>query len=115
MAAGNSFETVKNAGYMGTLENNVITFPVQGMVVADKNGMYYGNKNGAFSLDLTPVNAKARVATAHVSVDKSLRAGKSDLSMPAVRKVVNARVRNISREQVWKGLQLRKNVKSSAR
>ena len=115
MAAGNSFEDVKNAGYMGTLENNVITFPVKGMVLGDDEGMYYGNKNGAFLLDLTPVNAKARVATARISVDKSLRAGKSDLSMPAVRKVVNARVRNISREQVWKGLQLRKNVKSSAR
>ena len=80
MAAGNSFETVKNAGYMGTLENNVITFPVDGMVFAVKDRMFYANNHGAFLRDLTPVNDKAKKATARISIDKKLKAEKSDLT-----------------------------------
>ena len=111
MAAGNSFEAVKAAGYMGTLKDNVITFPVKGMLVGDDDGRYYGNQNGAFSLNLNPANAKARAAKAHVSISKAHKAGKSDLKMPEYRKAVNVHVYKISREQAWKGLQLRKNVK----
>lgn len=80
MAAGNSFEDVKNAGYMGTLENNVITFPVSGMVVGYKQGLTYANKHGKFMLDLTPVNDKAKKATARISIDKKLKVEKSDLT-----------------------------------
>ncbi len=111
MAAGNPFEAVKAAGYMGTLKDNVITFPVKGMLVGDDDGKYYANQNGAFSLNLNPANAKARAAKAHVSISKAHKAGKSDLKMPEYRKAANVHVYKISREQAWKGLQLRKDVK----
>ena len=55
MAKGNSFDAVKAAGYMGTLDENLcITFPVKGLVVQMANwGMAHANKNGAFKLDLS--------------------------------------------------------------
>ena len=58
MAKGNSFEAVKAAGYMGTLDENLcITFPANAMLIsmADYNngGLYQSNKNGAFKVDLS--------------------------------------------------------------
>ena len=55
MANGYPFETVKAAGYMGTLDENLcITFPVKGLVMQMANwGMAYANLNGAFKLDLS--------------------------------------------------------------
>ena len=55
MAKGNSFDAVKAAGYMGTLDENLcITFPVNGLVMQMADwGMAYANKNGAFKLDLS--------------------------------------------------------------
>ena len=55
MANGNSFDQVKAAGYMGTLDENLcITFPVKGLVMQMADwGMAYANKNGAFKLDLS--------------------------------------------------------------
>ena len=55
MANGYSFETVKAAGYMGTLDENLcITFPVKGLVMQMADwGMTYANKNGEFKLDLS--------------------------------------------------------------
>lgn len=55
MAKGYSFDEVKAAGYMGTLDENLcITFPVNGLVIQMAYwGMTYANKNGAFKLDLS--------------------------------------------------------------
>ena len=55
MAKGNSFEAVKAAGFMGTLDSDLcITFPVQGLVMQMADwGMTYANKNGGFKLDLS--------------------------------------------------------------
>lgn len=55
MANGYSFETVKAAGLMGTLDEDLcITFPVKGLVMQMADwGMTYANKNGAFKLDLS--------------------------------------------------------------
>ena len=55
MNNGHSFDAVKAAGYMGTLDENLcITFPVKGLVMQMANwGMTYANKNGAFKLDLS--------------------------------------------------------------
>ena len=55
MANGYSFDEVKAAGYMGTLDENLcITFPVNGLVMQMADwGMTYANKNGAFKLDLS--------------------------------------------------------------
>ena len=55
MNKGNSFEAVKGAGYLGTLDENLcITFPVKGLVVTMPDaGTTYGNNSGAFALDLS--------------------------------------------------------------
>ena len=55
MANGYPFETVKAAGLMGTLDEDLcITFPVKGLVMQMADwGMTYANKNGAFKLDLS--------------------------------------------------------------
>lgn len=58
MDKGNSFEAVKAAGYMGTLDENLcITFPAKTMLVgmADYNngGLYTSNTTGAFKVDLS--------------------------------------------------------------
>lgn len=55
MNKGYSFDQVKAAGLMGTLDENLcITFPVQGLVVNMPDaGTTYGNVNGAFKLDLS--------------------------------------------------------------
>lgn len=111
MMNGYDFETVKANGLMGTLKDNVISFPAGGILLDMGGSVYQGNKNGLWSLNLNPANAKTRTAKAHVSVSKELKAEKSDLQMPEYRKAVNVHVYKISREQAWKGLQLRKNVK----
>ena len=111
MMNGYDFETVKANGLMGTLKDNVISFPAGGILLDMGGSVYQGNKNGLWSLNLNPANAKTRTAKAHVSVSKELKAEKSDLKMPEYRKAVNVHVYKISREQAWKGLQLRKNVK----
>ena len=58
MANGYSFDEVKAAGVMGTLDENLcITFPAGAMLVsmADYNngGLYTSNKNGLFKVDLS--------------------------------------------------------------
>ena len=111
MMKGYDFETVKANGLMGTLKDNVISFPAGGILLDMGGSVYQGNKNGLWSLNLNPANAKTRTAKAHVSVSKELKAEKSDLKMPEYRKAVNVHVYKISSEQAWKGLQLRKNVK----
>lgn len=111
MMKGYDFETVKANGLMGTLKDNVISFPAGGILLDMGGSVYQGNKNGLWSLNLNPANAKTRTAKAHVSVSKELKAEKSDLKMPEYRKAANVHVYKISREQAWKGLQLRKNVR----
>lgn len=44
--------TLKAAGYCGTLVDGVITFNPKTLGVADDDGMYYGNPNGAFKVVL---------------------------------------------------------------
>ena len=58
MTKGNSFEAVKAAGYMGTLDENLcITFPAKTMLIsmADYNngGLYTSNVYGKFKVDLS--------------------------------------------------------------
>lgn len=55
MANGYSFEAVKAAGLMGTLDEDLcITFPVKGLVMQMADwGMTYANLNGAFKVDLS--------------------------------------------------------------
>ncbi len=48
MANGNSFDAVKNAGYMGTFADGIISFPVKGCLITDNDGTYYANQKGAF-------------------------------------------------------------------
>ena len=55
---GNPFDAVKEAGLFGTLDENLcITFPagavLVGMAEYNNGGLYQGNKNGMFKVDLS--------------------------------------------------------------
>lgn len=52
MQKGESYEEIKKRGIFGNLKDGIITFPVKGLVVSDKDGDYYANPNGAFELIL---------------------------------------------------------------
>lgn len=74
MANGNSFEAVKNAGYMGTLADGIISFPTKGCLITDNDGMYYSNNNGAFKVafpGVTIADYSIEVAYAGRFVDPS--------------------------------------------
>lgn len=64
MQNGYDFETVKEAGYCGTLVDGVITFPVKALAMGMPDyGTVYANMNGAFKLVLP----EAYTATATVN------------------------------------------------
>ena len=50
---GATKEDAKEAGLCGVYADGVITFPVDGLLLAIGDGVYYGNRNGAFALDMT--------------------------------------------------------------
>ena len=50
---GATKEDAKEAGLCGVYADGVITFPVDGLLFAIGDGAYYGNRNGAFKLDMT--------------------------------------------------------------
>ena len=50
---GAAKEDAKAAGLCGTYADGVITFPVDGVLVSIDDRAYYGNRNGAFALDMT--------------------------------------------------------------
>ena len=64
-------EVIKANGIeFGTLQDGIITFPVNGLIVYDDDGDYYGNINGAFRLILpgSAAGTKARKAPERVAV-----------------------------------------------
>ena len=50
---GATKEDAKEAGLCGVYADGVITFPVDGILFAIGDQAYYGNRNGAFKLDMT--------------------------------------------------------------
>lgn len=54
--SGKSKEEVKAQGAFGTLKDNIITFPIKGLLVAFtlEEGLFYANNNGAFALSIDP-------------------------------------------------------------
>lgn len=71
LAAGYDVETIKANGIeFGTLQDGIITFPVNEIIVFDDDGGYYGNTNGAFRLVLpgSAAGTKARQAPERVAV-----------------------------------------------
>ena len=50
---GTTKEDAKEAGLCGVYADGIITFPVNGLVVGIGTKAYYGNRNGAFALDMT--------------------------------------------------------------
>ena len=66
-AQGATKEDAKGAGLCGILADGVITFPVDGLLSVMGGKVYYGNRNGAFKLDMSnmePVEAAAAKAPA---------------------------------------------------
>ena len=66
-AQGATKEDAKGAGLCGILADGVITFPVDGLLSVMGGKAYYGNRNGAFKLDMSnmePVEAAAAKAPA---------------------------------------------------
>lgn len=65
LAGGNSREEIKAAGYFGTLEDGVITFPARTLLVSWSSilpNLGYANTNGAFCLDLNSTSIMAKPA-----------------------------------------------------
>ena len=73
---GATKEDAKEAGLCGVYADGVITFPVDGLLFAIGDKAYYGNRNGAFALDMTNLlesipaeAAPARSAAARANVE----------------------------------------------
>ena len=64
---GTTKEDVKEADLCGVFADGVITFPTDGVLISINNKVYYGNRNGAFKLDMsnmTPAGAAPAKAAA---------------------------------------------------
>ena len=92
---GATKEDVKDAGYTGVLEENVITFPVNGLVISmadyQSGSFFASNKNGMFKLDMSNMtqgtDAPAKAKAFRGKLGKMTAVKLSD--MPAKTKVVN--------------------------
>ena len=75
-AQGATKEDAKEAGLCGIYADGVITFPTDGLAVGVGENAYYGNRNGAFRLDMndmTPAGAApAKAAAARISAKREL-------------------------------------------
>ena len=112
MLKGMSFAEAKANGILGTLKNNVITFPIDGILVGDDDGTYSANPNAAFALNLNPANAgvKSVKKSVAVKINKKVKSAKKSAQLKTLtfRQVVNVHSYKISSEKAMKGLQLRK-------
>ena len=59
-ANGATKEEAKEAGLCGVFADGVITFPVDGVLVSINSKAYYGNRNGAFRLDMSNLERPAQ-------------------------------------------------------
>ncbi len=92
---GATKEDVKDSGYTGVLEENVITFPVDGLVISmadyQDGGFFASNKNGMFKLDMSNMtqdtDSPAKAKAFRGKLGKMTAVKLSD--MPAKTKVVN--------------------------
>ena len=57
---GMTKEDAKEAGLCGVFADGVITFPVDGVLVGINSKAYYGNRNGAFRLDMSNLERPAQ-------------------------------------------------------
>lgn len=57
---GATKEEAKEAGLCGIFADGVITFPVDGVLVGINSKVYYGNRNGAFRLDMSNLERPAQ-------------------------------------------------------
>lgn len=65
---GYTFESIKGAGYCGTLVDGVITFPVEGLLcMLGTDGPYYANNNGEFKIVLPTATSTAAVTSSRVA------------------------------------------------
>ena len=88
---GVSLETIKGAGYCGTLTDGMITFPAKTLLftAAQLDGWYYANQNGAFKVALPSASKSSKsvkAVTNRVRADKKNVAGqrlkKADRQLP---------------------------------
>lgn len=72
-AEGATKEDVKEAGLCGIYAEGVITFPVDGILTGIGSKAYYGNRNGAFALDLNTLveSIPAEVAAARSAAGRT--------------------------------------------
>lgn len=57
---GTTKEDVKEADLCGVFADGVITFPTDGVLISINNKAYYGNRNGAFRLDMSNLERPAQ-------------------------------------------------------
>ncbi len=103
---GNDFEAIKAAGYCGTLENGVITFPAGKLLatMVDLPDLYDTNNNGAFKVVLPGGAASSAAAQAKstsfdlcASISKALRPNAEVAKFNAFKRVPNPRAKFIGR------------------
>lgn len=80
LAQGNSLEAIKQAGYCGTMDNGIITFPTKTLLVGFENNSswYYANVNGTFEIDMSELmQAAPRKANAKGNINGNLTSVKT--------------------------------------
>ena len=79
-------ETIKDAGYCGTLVDGVITFPTKTLLITATglDGFYYANLNGAFKVELPSASKSSKSVKAMTS---RMRADKKSLSGQRLKKM----------------------------
>ena len=89
--ANYDLETIKGAGYCGTLTEGVITFPAKTLLITatQLDGFYYANQNGAFKVVMPSASKSSKsvkAVTNRVRADKKNVAGqrlkKADRELP---------------------------------
>ena len=84
--ANYDLETIKEAGYCGTLVDGVITFPTKTLLITATglDGFYYANQNGAFKVELPSASKSSKSVKAMTS---RMRADKKSLSGKRLKKM----------------------------
>lgn len=93
---GYSLDEIKAAGYCGTLENGVITFPAESLLIGMaeyKDGtLYDANVNGAFKVDMTNLQSTSAATRAIAGSDRTMKTPTGAFKVARTRSIEGMRV-----------------------